>query len=111
AENRNINLTLHAPYLDFNQYRYNNLNAEVSLANNLMDGSIRVHDPHLRLDVEGFSSIDPDSILHDLYANVYFADLKNLQFYARDSLVVHAAEIHSVLKGQDLNDLQGQLNI
>ncbi|HLW50607.1 MAG TPA: translocation/assembly module TamB domain-containing protein [Sphingobacteriaceae bacterium] len=111
AENRNINLNLHAPYIDFNQYRYNNLNAEVSLVNNLMDGNVKVHDPHLRLDVEGFSSIDPDSIVHDLYANVYFADLKNLQFYTRDSLVVHAAKIHSDLQGHDFNDLQGQLNI
>lgn len=108
---RTIQLNVHAPYLDFKQYRYTNINAEASLINNLLDGNLQVQDPNLRFNLEGFSSIDPDAIIHDLYANVYYADLKNTQLYTRDSLVIHAAEIQSALNGYDFNDVQGQVDL
>lgn len=110
-DDRNINLNIHAPYLDFKQYRYANINAAATLSDQILEGDLTITDPNLRLDLSGFSSLDTDSIVHDLHANIYYANFSNTQLFARDSLVIHAAEIHSELKGQHFNDVQGEVSI
>ncbi len=108
---RNLALNAQVQYLDFNQYRYTNLKADASLIGDELRGNINITDPHLRMSLEGYSSINPNSIVHDLQATVFYADLRNTRLYTQDSLVLHAAEVHSVMKGHDFNDLQGKLHI
>lgn len=108
---RELWLDAQVEQLDFNNYSYTGLSTSLSLMQNELSGQVTVRDPNLRMDVQGTSSIHPDSILHSLYADVFLADLYRLGLYERDSIVIHAATIRSDLDGQNINDIAGQLQL
>lgn len=109
--NRSMDLRIRAPYLEFQQYTYNNLNFGGSLIGNMLSGDLEVIDQHLRFDLSGSASVNPDSIIHDLYGNVHYADLRKTNLLKQDSILIHTAELTSSLQGSSFNDVVGEVTL
>lgn len=62
-------------YVDFNNYRYNDINLSATIDNNFIEGNVAVNDPNITLTIEGDANIDKKSPLINVHA-----DIKNINF-------------------------------
>ncbi len=94
-------------YIDFNQYRYQNVSLNGVFDNKLFDGNISIYDRHVDLNFSGSVDLKPELPLFNFYANLKNTDLRALNLY-KDSLIIDA-RISTNFSGSGLENIQGSL--
>jgi hypothetical protein len=96
--------------LEFNNYKYHNVELEGRLVNQSFDGKVKISEPNLDLDFNG--NIDlagADNPVFKFDANVRRADLVKLNFNKRDSVSVINANINANFMASSILDYVGEL--
>lgn len=103
--NQKINTTI--TYIDFNKYRYRNINLNGFFANQFFKGKVAVNDTNLKLNFDGSANLKPQLPEFDFYAKIENANLRKLNFIS-DTISVKA-EFNTKFYGNSLTNIAGNL--
>jgi hypothetical protein len=99
-------------YLEFNGYRYTNINTDAAFKNKMFSGKVHIADPNLGLDFSG--SIDLQDKTHPVYdfkSKVSHANFKNLLWVKTDSMSLFSGKIQANFKGNNIDELVGSIRV
>lgn len=105
----NDHINTNAAYIEFNGYRYNNVILNGDIANKLFNGIASVNDRNLHLNFTGKVDLKPALPWFNFSARIGLANLHKLGF-TKDTLQAEAS-LHAAFRGNNLNNLQGNLNL
>lgn len=105
---KTINLVLFAdcPSIKINGYTYNNINADVKIADRKAEGSVHVEDPHLMLDVSGQADFLSDINRFTGEVIIDKADLQAMNL-SKESFLIRS-HMRADLQGNNIDDIVGQ---
>ncbi|MFM7021830.1 MAG: translocation/assembly module TamB domain-containing protein [Flavobacteriales bacterium] len=92
---------------DLNGYSYSNINLNAAMNRKSFSGDISVKDKYCDLDFSGNVNLAADSIAYYFTADVNRVHLSKLKLLDRDSSLVVSAKAEVNLKGNSLDELQG----
>lgn len=95
--------------IEYNNYNYNNLKVAGNIKNRIFDGNLIVNDDNLKLNFNGFVDFSEKVNKYDFEANVYFANLKNLNFVKNDNISVFQSNVKMNMNASNLDDAYGQV--
>jgi hypothetical protein len=100
-------------FLEFNDYKYNNLELEGRLVNQSFGGKVKILEPNLDLDFNGNIDLEGENgtPIFKFDANLKHADLVKLNFNKRDSVSIVNANIKANFKASSILDYVGELTI
>lgn len=96
-------------YLDFKDYRYNNISIDSRLASKIFNGKILIDDPNLKLDFDGKIDLNEKIPAFNFIASIKDANLLNLKL-AKDSIQIDA-ELNTNFSGSNLDNVEGLVAI
>lgn len=96
-------------YIDFNNYRYTNVNINGTFEKNFFDGSLKINDENVQLVFDGGVNLNPVLPVFNFKATIKNAKLKALNLF-KDSLKIDA-NFSTNFSGNNLNNIQGDLSI
>jgi len=99
----------HISYIDFNKYRYRNVNINGTFDKQLFDGNLHINDPNIQLAFDGSVNLNPELPVFRFKADIKNAALKTLNL-VRDSMLLDAS-FSTNFSGDNLNNIQGRLLI
>ncbi|MCL2097481.1 MAG: translocation/assembly module TamB [Bacteroidales bacterium] len=86
----NFKLTGEVSTLDFNRYAYSNIKINGQLSDRRFEGELKVNDPNLKMDFNGFIAYsqrsDTTIMRHNYKADIQYANLFALNFNTRDTV-------------------------
>ncbi|RZK50354.1 MAG: translocation/assembly module TamB [Pedobacter sp.] len=97
----------HIAYVDFNKYRYHNLNVEGTFIQKTFNGEVTINDPNVDLLFKGSVNLNPKLPVFQFDATIQGADLRALNF-VKDSIKVDAV-FSTNFAGNNLNNIEGEL--
>ncbi|MDR1169258.1 MAG: hypothetical protein LBK97_00295, partial [Prevotellaceae bacterium] len=99
--------------LEFNGYKYSNVELEGRLVNRSFDGKVKISEPNLGLDFNGNIDLTGDDgiPIFKFDAILKHADLAKLNFNKRDSMSAVSANINANFKASSILDYVGELTI
>ncbi|HXI00375.1 MAG TPA: translocation/assembly module TamB domain-containing protein [Sphingobacteriaceae bacterium] len=103
------NFKIDATYFDFKGYRYNNILANGTFNNKLFNGNIKINDRNIKLNFNGGINLNPALPVFNFTASIRGANLHVLNL-AKEKLQIDA-DINTNFSGNDLDNLQGRLEI
>ncbi len=109
-DNINTSLIGNVSEIDFNNYLYQDIAVNGRYQNNLFDGELKVNDANLKMDFNGLADLSNEVNQFDFKANIFYADLKATNLYARDSISELQGVINFDLKGNNLDNIVGVAN-
>ncbi len=99
-------------YLDFNGYRYTNINTDATFKNKIFSGRVNIIDPNIGLDFLGTINLqNPILPVYDFTANITHANFKNLLWVKTDSLSLFSGKIQANFKGNNIDELVGSIRV
>ncbi|MCX7743222.1 MAG: translocation/assembly module TamB domain-containing protein [Flavobacteriales bacterium] len=102
--------TIH--HLDFNGYRYTNINTSAYFKNKIFNGKVGIKDPNIALDFSGIINLQNNKLPeYDFNADVKYANLKNLLLVKTDSLSIVSGEILANFAGSNIDELVGSIHV
>ncbi|MFV0605007.1 MAG: hypothetical protein ACK5NK_04105 [Niabella sp.] len=108
-EKGNINLDTKIRYIDFNGYRYQNIQADGEVNRNIFDGNIKIDDPNVRLTMNGLVNYNQEVPKFDFLADIQTLNFKNLNL-TKDSLSL-TGKINVNFTGKNIDDFLGNAAI
>jgi hypothetical protein len=96
-------------YIDFNNYRYRNVNIDGTFDKKYFDGSLKINDKNVQLTFDGGVNLNPKLPVFNFKASIKNAKLKALKLY-KDSLKIDAV-FSTNFSGNNLNNIQGNLRL
>lgn len=96
-------------YLDFNDYRYANIDIQGRFAEMLFAGNVFIDDPNLQLQFDGEVNLNPEWPEYEFEAEIGHAHLGNIHFYDKTPVIIRNTALVSNFKGRTLNDIQGEI--
>jgi len=96
-------------YIDFNTYRYRNVQIDGTFEKKYFDGSLKINDKNVQLVFDGGVNLNPKLPVFNFEATIRNAKLKALKLY-KDSLMIDA-RFKTNFSGNNLNNIQGNLLI
>ncbi|MBB2143867.1 translocation/assembly module TamB [Pedobacter sp. LMG 31464] len=96
-------------YIDFNGYRYRNVNINGTFDKKYFDGNLKINDKNVQLVFDGGVNLNPKLPVFNFKASIKNARLKTLKLY-KDSLKVDAT-FSTNFSGNNLDNIQGNLVI
>jgi hypothetical protein len=100
--------------LEFNDYKYHNVNLEGRLVNQSFDGKIVIAEPNFDLDFNGNINLagDDDGVpVFNFDADLKHIDLVKLKFNQRDTISIVKAKINANFKASSILNYIGELTI
>lgn len=97
--------------LDYNDYRYENIMVSGDLGNKIFNGILKADDPNLQLDFNGLADVSEEVKRFDFKAKVGYANLKRLNFVARDSIAEFKGLVSMTAKGSSYDNADGTIKI
>ena len=94
-------------YIDFNNYRYTNVNIDGTFEKKNFDGSLKIDDKNLKLNFDGGVNLNGKLPEFNFKADIKKARLRALKLY-KDSLQVDAV-FSTNFSGTNLDNIQGNL--
>ncbi|MDX5346037.1 MAG: hypothetical protein LPK19_02225, partial [Hymenobacteraceae bacterium] len=91
--------------LEYNNYTYQDLNAQIDINKNIYDIDVTSEDKNLAFNVEGRVNLRGEQPSYDLNLNLSGANLQALQFFPEDLRL--QGNIQTNLSGTDLSTLEG----
>lgn len=99
----------HVTALDFNEYRYSNIDIDGQLVKTEFTGRVESKDPNMQLAFNGTMSFGKNVPIYNFDAEVVRADLKALNLIDKDSSLVISARLSSNITGNTLETLNGKI--
>lgn len=99
----------HVTALDFNEYRYSNIDIDGKLVKTEFTGRVQSNDPNMQLAFNGTMSISKDVPVYNFNAEIVRIDLTALNFVKKDSALVVSAKLSSDFTGNTLESLNGRI--
>ncbi|MEJ5964244.1 translocation/assembly module TamB domain-containing protein [Pedobacter immunditicola] len=96
-------------YIDFNNYRYQNVSVNGIFAKKRFDGNLKINDKNVQLVFSGGVNLNPDLPVFNFHATIRNAKLKALKL-TQDSMKIDA-DFNTNFSGDNLNNIQGDLYI
>ncbi|MCB0400288.1 MAG: translocation/assembly module TamB, partial [Winogradskyella sp.] len=97
--------------LEYNGYKYENIEVSGDLGNKIFNGNLIADDPNLQLDFNGLVDFAEEKKKFDFKANVGYANLRVLNFVTRDSISEFRGLVNMTATGSSLDDASGAINI
>jgi len=94
-------------YLDFNRYRYNNVNVNGTFRKKYFDGAVLVNDPNLKLSFKGDVNLNPTLPVFHFISDIKGARLNKLHFL-KDTIAVDA-RFSSDFSGNSIDNINGNV--
>ena len=96
-------------YIDFNKYRYRNVNIDGTFDKKYFDGRLTIDDKNVNLVFDGGVNLNPALPVFNFTASIKKARLRSLNL-TKDSLQIEA-DFKTNFSGNNLNNIQGSLSI
>jgi len=96
-------------YIDFNNYRYRNVQIDGVFDKKYFDGRLKINDKNIKLVFDGGVNLNPKLPVFNFEATITNAKLKALKLF-KDSLMIDA-KFKTNFSGNNLNNIQGNLLI
>jgi len=92
-------------------YHYKNINIDGTIKNKEFEGLFEVNDSNLVMDFLGVMNFDSKNPRYDFTADIKYADLYKLNIYKSDTLATVSAKMVSQFTGNDIDKMNGRINI
>ncbi len=96
-------------HFDFNNYRYNNITAKVNVDNNFIEGIANIDDPNINISIEGEANLDKNNPYINAHALANTINFNNINLTNKYHHL--SAEIEADLKGLDIDNATGHINV
>lgn len=106
-ENLNTEIIGKIDTLNFNKYRYRNIDISGVLKDQLFDGSVVANDPNFKFEFNGLADFSSGINDFNFKASVDYADLNVLNFVDRDSLSIFKGTIDIDINGNNMDNMAG----
>jgi autotransporter translocation and assembly factor TamB len=103
--NENVNARI--AYIDFKNYRYNNVTINGTVNRKVFDGRISINDRNIKLDLKGTADLNPAMPNYNLIANISNARLNTIHLL-KDTITL-SAQLNTKFSGDNLNNLTGTI--
>ena len=94
--------------LEFNRYKYQNLNVNGQFENKKFDGFLRAKDENFQLDFEGLADFSSKINKFDFVAKIDRIDLKKTNLFTRDSIAELKGNIRLNISGNTFDNVVGK---
>ncbi len=94
-------------YLDFNRYRYTNVNVNGTFRKKYFDGAVLINDPNLKLNFKGNVNLNPSLPVFHFNSDIKGAQLNKLHFL-KDTIAVDA-QFSSNFSGNNIDNINGNV--
>lgn len=94
-------------YLDFNRYRYSNVDLKGTFYKKYFDGAVLVNDPNLKLNFKGNVNLNAALPVFDFKSDIKGAKLNKLHFL-KDTIAVDA-QLSSNFSGNNIDNINGNV--
>lgn len=105
----NIAIESNINYIDFNNYRYQNIYVDGEVNRNVFDGVLKANDPNAQLTLNGLVNYSEDIPKFDFLADIQNLNFKNLNF-TQDNLSL-TGRINANFTGKSIDDFLGSANV
>ncbi|WP_240911308.1 translocation/assembly module TamB domain-containing protein [Yeosuana marina] len=109
AETLNTQIKGDVFQLVYNNYDYKNIKVAGNVRNKIFDGNLIVNDNNLKLNFTGLVDFSEKIKKYDFEANVYYANLKDLNFVTKDSISIFQSTIKMNMNASNFDDAHGQV--
>ncbi len=109
ARNFHMDVDLNGDYLEFNKYKYHNLDVDGKVTTESFAGLISVNDRNVKLHTDGTLQFGGKKQKYDIIGNVGYANLRELGLTS--DTVQTSASLTASIEGSEINDLSGSINI
>ena len=92
-------------------YTYKNIQVDGNISNKTYDGRLTINDENIRLTFAGLLDLSHEKAIADFYASVKHLDLEALGYLKRDSSLVFSTEMTSRFTGNNIDELDGQIEL
>ena len=108
---KNLNSKIQGEFklLEFNKYKYNNIDVLGVVENRVFNGQLKANDNNLKLDFSGLVDFSGKKNIYDFTTNINQANLNALNFYTKDDKSSLSGIIEMDMQGKNINDLFGQI--
>jgi len=107
--NASLNIEGNISDITYNNYRYSDIDVDVSVKNKLIKGEMLIDDKYLKMHLIG-EVIRGDTNEFDLNASINEAHLRKLNFIERDSSAVLSALLNCKFKGDNIDNIIGNIS-
>lgn len=104
-----VALTADLRYVDFNKYRYNNIELDGELNNKVFDGKVKIRDPNADLDLNGLVDFSKKAPEFNFLSDIRKIDFKKLNLVQEE--VVLTGKIDAAFTGKSIDDFLGHATI
>ncbi len=98
-------------YLEYNAYRYTNMDVSGDFGKNIFNGLLKARDPNIDIDFNGLADLSQEVRKFDFKANVRYANLNALNFVTRDSISEFKGLVDINATGSSYEDFNGAVNV
>ncbi len=109
AETINIQVKGDVYQIEFNAYDYKNIKIAGNVRNKIFDGNLIASDDNLKFNFNGLVDFSEKIKKYDFEANVYYANLKALNFVKKDTISIFQSNVRMNMNASDLDDAYGQV--
>jgi len=95
-----------APYFDYNNYRYSNLDFDGNIIGKMITGKFKANDPNLNLNFEGTIDLSKEKPEYKFAATFKNTDLKKLNF-TKDKIEINCF-VDLDIKASNIEDIEGR---
>ncbi|MBO9618212.1 MAG: hypothetical protein J7539_04165, partial [Niabella sp.] len=104
-----IALNANIKYIDYNKYRYTNIDADGELNKKVFDGKLKIKDPNADLDLNGLVDFSKPDPLFNFISDIRNIDFKALHF-VQDSLTL-TGKINAHFTGKTIDNFLGNATV
>ncbi len=94
----------------FKGYDYKNISIQGALKDPVFNGDLAIDDPNVQLDFKGLIDVSKTFNQYDFEADVYYAELNQLNLFKRDSISVLAGKLRVDMDGTTIDDIVGSFS-
>jgi hypothetical protein len=96
---------------DFYGYKYSDISLSGSLQENAFDGSVKLDDPHVKLDLSGHFDFTKEIPEFDFSAVLTNAQLHKLHIIQKDSVFDISCTANAKFKGNNIDNIEGNIRL
>ncbi len=110
-ENIVVNLDGNVYKFQYQDYNYNKIKVKGELANNRFNGSLISNDDHMKFDFIGLADLSKEVNEFNFDLLIDYGDLSKTNIYTKDSISIVKGKIDIELKGNSIEDMEGDIKI
>lgn len=97
--------------LEINDYTYTQIVVDGKLKEPKFNGNFSIKDPNMDLNFSGLIDLSEEESLYNFDAKINFIDLRETNLYTLDSIAEIAGNITIDMRGKNINDLKGKIDL